>query len=179
MRQQWSESKVYEQLAFASNNGTMPTTSELRLKQGGNALVLAAHRYGPKTMDGWADLIGLTRREHASRTGWNWEQWFAHQAESRGFSVDRSTRVKAPFDMQIGSKRIDVKVAFGAFIANGWQWTWRIGKQAHVCDLYAFVAALSDAPPRLFIVPAATVPFTCTTHRSRYNEFEDRWDLMF
>jgi len=178
MRESWSEDKVAAGLLAATTGGQMPTTRELRRLPRGNALSGAARRYGPKTMDGWADMLGLSRRDHASRTGWNWEQWFADQAASHGLTVDRSTRVKAPFDMMVGTRRIDVKVAFGAFVANGWQWTWRIGKAAHTCDLYALIAARADAPPRLFIVPAAEVPLTCTTHRRRYAAFQDRWSLI-
>ena len=178
MRESWSESKVSAALTAAASDGRMPTVRELREMPRGNALAVAARRYGPKTMDGWADALGLSRRNHDSRTGWDWEQWFSDQAESRGFSVVRSTRVKAPFDMMIGTRRIDVKVAFGAFLANGWQWTWRVGKAVHTCDLYALIAARADAPPRLFIVPAAEVPLTCTTHRRRYNVFQDRWGLI-
>ena len=181
MRQSWSEEKVAAFITRVSRDvcpGFMPTVNQMR-GAGDGALSSALGHHGPRTLAGWGERLGLKPQAHCSGVGWEWEGWVAEQAALRGCAVERQARVKAPFDMTISGVRVDVKSANGKWIANGMQWTWRIAKPAHACDVYALVA-MSDAPPVVFLVPANVVPLTCTTHRHRrrYEPYRDNWGIF-
>lgn len=156
----------------------MPTANALRDSRFANVISAAIRLFG--SMDECADALGIRRAEHDSRKGWAWEEWVGEEAEARGFAVESRGRVKAPFDLSVNGKRVDVKVAIGAWVANGWQWTWRIGKREHSCDFYALVAAHNDRPPVVYVVPAERVPLTCTTTRGtgKLAPWRGRWDLF-
>ena len=100
----------------------MPTSNELRrLLPLGNALACRISRTGG--LDALADRMGIERSDHASRKGWVWEDWFSEQASERGLLVVKRNRVKSPHDLIVSGFTVDVKVATGAQIANGLQWT--------------------------------------------------------
>lgn len=179
MRIKWSEGLVADQILSLSNQkcpSFMPTASQMR-EAGMSSLASIMRSYGPATFAGWGERLGLKPQSHDSAMGWGWESWFAEQARLRGLPVEVRSRVKAPFDLTVAGRPVDVKAANESVSAAGVQWTWRIAKTSHACEVYAFVA-ISKAPPMLFLVPAGEVPLTCTTHRRRYNLYRDGWDIF-
>ncbi len=158
----------------------MPTASELRALPDGNALVCAIVRRGG--FDHFADKLTVPRADHDSRRGWRWEEWIAQQAELRGLSVYRRTRVKESLDLRIAGHAVDVKMAFGRMIDGAPQWTWRIVRDRHAVAFYVCVALWHTDPPVVFVCPARAVPQTCMTARGvgygRLVEWRERWELL-
>lgn len=187
MRTRWSNELRETQLRAAVRALSlprMPTASELRTLDGGNALAIQLSRHGG--LDAWADRIGLLRADHDSRRGWRWETVVAQLARDRGLEVEERPTVKSPWDLKIRGRTVDVKSAVPAWVSGGFQWTWRIGKQP-VVDVVVLVAVGQRPrartvvrPDRFLIVPAAEVPATCATSRTggKWFRWMDRWDLL-
>ena len=186
MRIRWSKDEVERRVRVVVSDlglDRMPTKSECLRASGSNALGCAVIDHGGG-FDVVADALGLRRSVHASRVGWQWEDWFAEQARTRGCEVVLRRRVKEPYDMIINGRTVDVKVANGAMVANSTQWTWRIAKKVHTSDVYVFIGLEGTIPPVVFIKPARVVPLTCSTARRGptmfgiHREWIDRWDLL-
>lgn len=143
----------------------MPTSVDLRsLEPDGNALACKIARSGG--YDHWADRLGVPVSEHGTRFGWTWEQWFAEQAAAKGYEVERRGTLQFPADVKVQDHWVDVKATVATVIRGVPQWTWRINRKKHTCDVYAFVAVMghdSTSPLRLLIVPANYVPLTTMT----------------
>lgn len=184
MRISWTEPMVEREIRRALRRlglARMPTARELTEIGMGPLTNQIARRGG---FDAWADRLGLLRSEHASRVGWAWEEWVAREASQRGMAVEKRGRVKEAYDLRIGGKTVDVKVANGARIAGGTQWTWRNGRAAHVVEFYVLIGLEDGMPPVVFVVPASAMPLTCATTRKgpasygKRAEWKDRWDLL-
>lgn len=180
MRMQWTEEKIGGRVfAAVATLGIdrMPTVSELT-SIGENALACAMTK--TLGMDGWAERLRLAQADHDSRCGWKWEEWFAAEAEARGFTVVRRERIKEATDLHVAGKSVDVKSACGALVAGDMQWTWRIARERHAAELYVFIATEARLPPVVHVVPASEVPLTCATMRrgGKYRAWRDRWDLF-
>lgn len=177
----WTDARIEQALSeaiVAHHWTTMPSCARMAEVLGSNSLPGAITKHGG--MDRWAERMGLATLNHDSRRGWAWEVWMADQARLRGLRCEERDRVKAAVDMHVNGRSVEVKSAVGSWIAGGMQWTWRIGRRAHVADLYALVALTAGDPPVLFIVPAVELPLTCTTTRigGKLWRWRDRWDLF-
>lgn len=159
----------------------MPTNSQMRDHFGNNVLGNLVVRRGG--FDLWAKMAGLLQSKHASRTGWNAEDYVAYHAESQGLTIERRGRVKESFDMKINGILVDVKYAKGAHISGATQWTWRIAKPKHSVEVYALVADSDDAI-NIALVPADIVPLTCMSVRAggdklgRLTNRIDNWGIF-
>jgi len=132
----WCDAKVEEELrTVAAQLGSFPTASELR-SMGRNDLTCAVTKFGGLIY--WAERLGMQRKHSDSDTGWNGEKAFQAMVESQGMACERSTAVKAPYDLLIESVvRIDVKTASFASYGQSTGWFYRLGKAVQA-DLVVF-----------------------------------------
>lgn len=153
----------------------MPSANEMRKAGYSKVACAIARRFG---FEAYANLRGLQLKPCTSRMGWKWEEVFATMAESRGFSVERSQRVKSPWDVKVNNLTVNVKAANASLnkAVQRTQWTWRVGLNEHSCDLYAlFAIAPGGLSHDLYIVDAAEMPLTCRTMMALDTKNKDRW----
>lgn len=180
MRIRWTEEEIAKRLASSVedlNLTRMPTASELRQLDHGNALACAITRNGG--LDHWASRLGLKPAEHASRKGWKWEDWAGDLLEGLGgMNVQRSRRVKNPWDLMVNGFSVDVKYAKCSIQSGGAQWTWRVTNK-HPSD-FLLLVALDAGIPRVLIVPRQLAGNTSITLRrsSPIWKYENAWHLL-
>ncbi len=87
----------------------------------------------------WSERLGIPREHSDSDTGWDGEIEVAKILREQGFTVDRPSAVKSPYDLLVKDVlRVDVKTAKFAKYKPCSGWFYRIGKmpQADVIALY-------------------------------------------
>lgn len=153
----------------------MPSSNELRALGRNDLAGQISKKGGFPT---WAARLGISRKHSDSDTGWDGEIALAESAAKNGFTVERMTGVKAPYDLVLdGVVRVDVKTARFAEYGPCRGWFYRVGKaiQADVLALYQLDTGAC------YFLPWSIGPTTnITISRSggKYAAFKDRYDII-
>jgi hypothetical protein len=158
MRTKWSEGLVESKLReLIKTFGKFPTNSMLR-EIGMNSLSSQICRRGG--FAAWAKRLGCSRADSDSDFGWGGELAVQAILEREGFSVARSSQVKAPYDLLVnGLVKIDVKTASFASYGFSKGWFYRIGKIPSSDLVCLFKADTGD----MYLIPWDSCPHTNIT----------------
>jgi hypothetical protein len=175
-RTKWTDEKIATELnAVIAGTGIMPSAYELR-GLGRNDLACALSKRGGFLF--WAERLGVSRVHSDSDTGWDGEKLFVELAQSQGIQADRSTAVKAPYDVLLdGILRVDVKSANYAEYGPCRGWFYRIGKipQADI------IVCLQLDTRNFYGMPWTICPRTNVTiakSGGRRRQFLNNWPLI-
>ena len=165
-RRSWDEVSIESELrVHATRLGRMPSANELRASGAGDLACAVSRRGG---YFAWAKRIGEQLKGTETHRGQCWERSEADYFRSLGYVVAHQS-TKAPFDLLVGSKRVDVKM--------GTRRTYKIGKNQHDwsayffaglnqgkgCDLFDLICVEGDKVLHRFIVPSTSAKVLCLT----------------
>lgn len=158
MRTKWSDEMVESRIRdFVKTFGKFPTNSSLK-EVGMYDLSNQICRRGG--FIAWANKLGYSRAESDSDFGWSGELKVQAILEREGFSVVRSSQVKAPYDLLVdGLVKIDVKTAAFSNYGVSTGWFYRIGKLPS-CDL---VCLFKSDTGDVYFIPWESCPHTTIT----------------
>lgn len=133
---------------------------------------------------GVSQRLNLQRDHSDSDTGWDGEKRVQKLLEDNGFSVQRSSQIKSPFDLLAnGLVKIDVKTSKITTRNNSQSggsvtgWFYRIGK-APQADIIALFCMDNDD---VFFIPWNALPHTNVTLSQgggKYRKYLNRFDLL-
>jgi len=176
----WTPELIYDALAeYVARLGRMPSTGEMRAT-GQNQLAQAIKRNGGVRV--WAAKFGVEQKGSETHRGQRWERHEAAFFSSAGFTVASQT-VKAPFDLLVNDRRIDVKCSI--LNRTGWFQFGNV-RQCVDCDFLDLICVSSDGSLLgRFIVPAvhanvATISMMPATlaGKGKYAPFRDRIEQL-
>jgi hypothetical protein len=157
-RIKWTDAMIADRIMENyRNTGKFPTNAYLQ-ETGQNNLSCAIVRAGgfPK----WSERLGIPREHSDSDTGWDGEIEVAKILREQGFTVDRPSAVKNPYDLLVNDiLRVDVKTAKFAKYGPCSGWFYRIGK-APQADL---IALFQMDTKEVYWMPWYRVPHTNIT----------------
>lgn len=159
-RRKWTNEDVLREMHEASEQlGRMPSATELRA-MGKNALAVKASRMGLWKVAG---DIGLAVKESDSLFGIGVQEREAGLLRAEGLAVE-SHPVKHPFDLTVGTARVDVKASHyaeyqhkdGGSMSRGYFFA--LHKLPATCDLYLLVCVGGMFDGDRYFVPANEAP---------------------
>jgi len=173
-RTTWDDSKIAAHIgSIAGSLGRMPTNTEL-VSMGRGDLANAITKRGGFLV--WAEKLSLSRIYSDSDFGWDGEKAVADILESQGFHVERSSKVRWPFDLLLsGFVRLDVKTAKQRTYGQVTGWFYRIGKVPQA----DFVALHQADTGDIYYIPWALCPtsnVTLSIGGGKYAKFLNRTD---
>lgn len=125
----------------------MPSCQEIR-DNGQNDLSCAitrGHRFVA-----WADALGVAMKDSDTKRGWAAEDRVTDELRTVGLNPIRQ-RTKAPFDIQVGPVRVNVKSASFRTYGKVGAWFMGMAKSALHCDMFALVRYDRPDLPTLWI----------------------------
>lgn len=180
-RSKWTDSKIENDLReITVSLGHFPSDPDLQ-KMGRGDLSNAVNKRGG--IISWSERLGLPRVHSDSDTGWDGEKAVQTILESKGFGIERSSAVKAPYDLLInGNVRCDVKTAkqatYNLNTGKPWSaWFYRIGKAVQSDIVILYRSDLNDC----FVLPwkeVGTTNITISPSSPKYGKFKDRFDII-
>lgn len=159
----------------------MPTNKEMKNYYGNGALAAQITTKGGCAA--WANKLGLPLKTNSVTLAWGFEKHTQGLLEGRGYDVERC-RTKDPYDLLINGKvKIDVKVSHLVMFEDTPGYAFEIGKNRQNCDIYiAYCLGKDDEIIKTYIIPAhilsSVQQLTVGEHRSKYDKYVDRWDLI-
>lgn len=125
----------------------MPSCQEIR-DDGQNNLACAISKR--QRFAAWANIFGVPMKDSDTKRGWAAEERVASELHAAGLNSIRQ-RTRAPFDIQAGPVRINVKSASFHSYGKVGAWFMGMGKSALHCDVFAFVRYDRPDLPTLWI----------------------------
>ena len=183
MRRRWTDKIMITRLreVAAQEDGMMPSARMLRKHPDGNGLCGRIRSVGG--FDKAAELAGLPLRASCTRKGWEWEEWFACQAESRGADVERRERVKSPWDVKVNGQTVEVKCSeYSEQGRDGYVrgWFFNMHNQQR-CETFAAVCLRNGEPERVYIMPGdepKSMLTICDGGRGKRERYRDNWSRL-
>ncbi len=177
----WTDEKIETEIMNISSAlgiKRMPTSSELKTL-GRNDLHCKISR--TKKYSGWAEHLGLDRKQSETLMGQGYEDFITKELENQGHKVERMS-TKHPYDLLINDTvKVDVKAGKSYIMRGSRVHSFGINKKDQTCDIYIVLAIdEKDAIERTFIIPShfLKVVSLCIGRESKYNKFIDRWDYI-
>lgn len=175
-RKLWNDDRFTEELLSVSKIfGKMPSNSDLRSINRLDLSNQIARRGG---FLGVAKKFNLHRSHSDSDTGWDGERDLQDILIQKGFSAERITAVKSPFDLCInGCLRLDVKSTSYSEQGACRGWFYRVGK-APQADIVAFFQLDTK---NVYFIPWNKCPWTNVTISrggGKYKNYLNRYDYI-
>ena len=165
---------VSELVSIIDGRSVMPTSTMLK-EIGRHDLDHQISKRGGYAF--WAKRVGVERKHSDSDTGWDGEIKLAEILTVKGFSVERSTAVKWPYDLCVDGVRIDVKTAKYAEYGACRGWFYRVGKYSQSDVLAFFQMDTTDC----YFLPWQICPtsnVTISRDGGKYAQFKNRFDIL-
>lgn len=177
----WFDDVIESELLKCVNSlqlDRMPTANELK-SLGRQDLHMAIQK--SKKYSGWAEHLGLGRKQSETVRGQNREEEIAAKLESLGHKVERMT-TKHPYDLLVNDTvKIDVKTGKAYLMRGSRVHSFGISKKDPTCDIYIVLALdEQDQVERLFVIPShhLKVVSLCIGKESIYNRFINCWEYI-
>lgn len=157
-RIKWTDAMIADRIMENyRNTGKFPTNTYLH-QSGQDDLANQIAKKGGFL--NWSERLGIPREHSDSDTGWGGEIEVAKILREHGFTVDRPSAVKSPYDLLVNDiLRVDVKTAKFAKYGPCSGWFYRIGK-APQADL---IALFQMDTKEVYWMPWYRVPHTNIT----------------
>lgn len=144
----WTDEDVRREILACSENGVMPTTSEMTIRGRGDLANQVARRGG---FLHWASLCGLKVKNSCTSRGQKWEGHVCDGLNASGYQAVRQS-TKHPFDILVNDRvRINVKSAKYSEYGACRGYFFGVGHTWGSCDLFAFVRVADPMPPTLWV----------------------------
>jgi hypothetical protein len=181
-RKMWTEERVERELLECIKTlqiDRMPTADELK-SLGRNDLHIKISR--TRKYSGWAEYLGLSRKESCTLNGQNMEETMAEKLRQFGHEVERMT-TKHPYDLLVnGTVKIDVKTGCAYDLRGSRVHTFGINKKSPTCDIYICTALNESGTEieRTFVIPSHHLKVVSLSigKDSVYNRFIDKWEYI-
>jgi hypothetical protein len=170
-RRAWTDDDVYREILACSEDGVMPTVSQMT-ERGRSDLSNQVSRRGGFLH--WASKCGLAVGNSCTSRGQKWEGVILDELIALGYRAARQT-TRHPFDILVnGRVRINVKSAkfseYGACRGH----FFGIGHTWGSCDFFALVRVAEPRPPTLWVPWYEAQQQTVTlTPGHRLNDFTE------
>lgn len=147
-RIRWSRELIVAKLTvLIGKYGRMPSHREM-LESGERQLPGAIINSG--RFVAWAEAMGAPMKDSDTKRGWAAEERVTTELQAVGLNPVRQ-RTRAPFDIQVGTVRVNVKSASFRSYGKVGAWFMGMGKSALHCDVFALVRYDRPDLPTLWI----------------------------
>ena len=180
----WTEEEVHDQIIDVMkslNLNRMPSRNEIEKVHCNSKLTNKISKTGG--FYAWARRIGLDIKESETLLGSEVECYIKDFMITLGHDVEMTT-TKCPYDLYV-NRRVKIDVKAGRVVHSGISpyYTFNLEKATPTCDFFVAVTLSgADVPDKIYVIPSSVMAgktqLSVGIHKSIYDKYIDRWDLI-